>query len=54
MPMTINTNIVSLNAQRNLTTSQSVARDVDAAPVLGPARQLGRRTTPPAWRSPTG
>ena len=54
MPMTINTNVVSLNAQRNLTHVAGVARDLDAAPVVGPARQLGRRTTPPAWRSPTG
>ena len=53
MPMTINTNVVSLNAQRNLSTSQNFARDLDGAPVLGPARQFRRRTMPPAWRSPT-
>ena len=42
MPQTINTNITSLNAQRNLNTVAVVARDVDAAPVVGPARQLGQ------------
>ena len=48
MPQTINTNIASLNAQRNLNTSQSVAGDLDAAPVVGPARQHveGRRRRP--------
>ena len=50
MPQTINTNVSSLNAQRNLNTSQSSWRPRCSA-VLGPARQLRPRTTPPpAWR----
>ena len=48
MAQTINTNIVSLNAQRNLITSQSALAHVDAAPVVRPARQQrqGRRRRP--------
>ena len=40
MPMTINTNVSSLNAQRNSTTSAASLSTLAAAPVLGPARQL--------------
>ncbi len=48
MPQTINTNIASLNAQRNLNTSPGLAGHVDAAPVVRPARQQrqGRRRRP--------
>ena len=48
MPQTINTNVASLNAQRNLNTSQILAGHLDGAAVLGPARQLrqGRRRRP--------
>ena len=53
MPQTINTNLVSLNAQRNLNMSQSVAGDVDAAPVVGPARQQRQRRRGRLWRSPS-
>ena len=44
----INTNVSSLNAQRNLSTSQSALSHVAAAPVLGPAHQQrqGRRRRP--------
>ena len=42
MPMTINTNIVSLNAQRHLTTSQkSLATSMERLST-GPAHQLGQ------------
>ena len=52
MPQTINTNVVSLNAQRNLTTSQSsLATSMQRSSGL---RVNTGRTTPPAWRSPTG
>jgi flagellin len=53
MPMTINTNVVSLNAQRNLTTSQgSLATSMQR--LSSGLRVNSARTTPPAWRSPTG
>ena len=53
MSQTINTNISSLNAQRNLATSKRFAGDVAAASVLRACVSTRRRTTPPAWRSPT-
>jgi hypothetical protein len=39
MPQTINTNLTSLNAQRNLNSSQMSLSGRDAASVVGPARQ---------------
>ncbi len=43
MAQTINTNIASLNAQRNLNTSQTALVRLAAAPVLGPAHQQRQR-----------
>ena len=45
MGQVINTNVLSLNAQRNLSTSQSSTGDGAAAPVVGLAHQQreGRR-----------
>ncbi len=39
MAMSINTNVVSINAQRNLSLVRRLAGYVDAAPVLGFACQ---------------
>ena len=48
MAQVINTNIASLNAQRNLNASQSALADLAAAPVFRPAHQQrqGRRGRP--------
>ena len=52
MPQTINTNLNSLNAQRNLNTSQaSLATSMQR--LSSGLRVNSARTTPPAWRSPS-
>ena len=43
MALTINTNLEAMNASRNLNQHREHAGAVDAASVLGPAHQLGRR-----------
>ena len=53
MPQTINTNITSLNSQRHLTTSQGSLSTSMERLSSGLRVNSSRRTTPPAWRSPT-
>ncbi len=52
MAMTINTNVASLNAQRNLSTSQSHS-PLSLQRLSSGLRVNSSRTTPPAWRSPS-
>ena len=54
MAMTINTNNVSLNAQRNLSTSQSSLATSMERLSSGLRVNSSPRTMPPAWRSPPG
>ena len=51
MPMTINTNVVSLNAQRNLNMSQS-SLATSMQRLSSGLRVNSARTTPPAWPLP--
>ena len=43
MGLTINTNLEAMNASRNLNNTENMLSHVDAATVLGPEDQLGRR-----------
>ena len=52
MSMTINTNVVSLNAQRNLGMSQS-SLATSMQRLSSACASIPPRTTPPAWPSPT-
>jgi flagellin len=51
MPAIINTNIASLNAQRNTSASQ-MSLTTSMQRLSSGLRVNSPRTTPPAWRSP--
>ena len=52
MPQTINTNVSSLNAQRNLNTSQT-SLSTSMQRLSSVCASTRPRMTRPAWRSPT-